>query len=172
MEEIVEHQQGVDHHHHGIGKMAIVGGGVRERLDRPHHVVAPEADRAPGERRQTGDLERSIGAQQLGQVRERRFFSFPSHPRAIIQQPLDHATMVAIHRRRFGGQERVSCPALAALERFEQEAVRAPLQLGERGDRRVAIEHDLASQWNPGAPLPGGIAAPLEGVRHLGVASR
>ena len=42
-----------------------------------------------------------------------------------------------------GCQEGVTRPALSALQRLEEKAVRAPMQLGEGGDGSIAVEDYL-----------------------------
>src|SRR4051794_11109820 len=52
--------------------------------------------------------------------------------------------LVAEHFIRIGRQEGIPGPALTSLERFQQESVRAAVELRESGDRRVAIQYDLS----------------------------
>lgn len=47
--EVVEHEQGVDHHEDGIGKVAIVRRRVGERLEGARDIVAHEAHCTAGE---------------------------------------------------------------------------------------------------------------------------
>ena len=52
MLEVVEHDEHVGEHQRHVGQAERVRVRLAERLDRAHEVVAEEADRAAGERRQ------------------------------------------------------------------------------------------------------------------------
>ena len=54
MLEVVEDDEHVGEHQRHVGQPERVGVGLAERLDGAHEVVAEEADRAAGERRQVG----------------------------------------------------------------------------------------------------------------------
>ena len=76
-----------------------------------------------------------------------------------------------LHRAAPGGQggqratadERIAAPALAALDRLEEEALPVADQIGEGGDRREGVGHDLAPHRDDGVLL--GQGGELDGVR-------
>jgi hypothetical protein len=81
------------------------------------------------------------------------------------------ASTVAIHFARLGREEGVAGPALAALERFQEESPSAAMQLAERGDRRVSVEHDLSRHRHDAAAAPRLFGESDEAVRHFGGAA-
>jgi hypothetical protein len=83
-------------------------------------------------------------------------------PSTVGGPALAAATPIAEDLARLGGEEGVPGPALPALERFQQEAVRPAVQFGEGGDRSVTIQHDLAGHRHHAA------AARLLGERSEG----
>ena len=166
--QVVEHQQRVGHHHDGVGQVAVVGRRVGERLDRPHDVVAQIAHGAAGEARQPGHVHRRMPAEQAAQVLERGHVGLDDAPAVAGGPARARAPAIAEHLARIGRQEGVPGPALAALERLEQEAVRPAVELGEGGDRRVAVEHDLAGHRHHRAALAGAGGERVEGGGHRG----
>ena len=78
------------------------------------------------------------------------------------------AAAVAEHFARLGGEEGVAGPPLATLQGLQQEPPAAPVQLGERRHRRVAVEHDLPGHRHDTAAEPGLLREPVEARRHSG----
>ena len=85
--QVVEDEQHVGDHQRHVGQPERVGVRLAERLDRAHQVVAEEADRAAGERRQALDRRRLGSGQVLGD-RARRGRA-PSRSR---RRPLSEST--------------------------------------------------------------------------------
>src|SRR5512134_3632066 len=78
------------------------------------------------------------------EVVERGHVVFGQGPTAVGGPALAAPASIAEYLARLGGEEGVPGPALPSLERLQQEAVGPPVQLGEGGDRSVAVEHDLS----------------------------
>ncbi len=151
--EIVEDQQRVCHHDDGVGQLPVVPWGVGKRLDRAHDVVAEVADRAPGESRQPRHDHRRVLPHEAAEVLQWGQVGLRRSPAAAGSPAVADTPPVAIDLSRLGSQKGVARPALAALERFEEETVGASMQLGEGRHRRIAVEHDLAGDWHhPAAP--------------------
>ena len=74
--EVVEDDEHVGEHQRHVGQAELVGVRLAERLDGAHEVVAEEADRAAGERRQVGQrrlaLARDLGGGERVRVAARR----------------------------------------------------------------------------------------------------
>src|SRR5439155_27194 len=79
-------------------------------------------------------------------------------PPGGLPRPALHAPVaVAPHLPGLGSQEGVARPPLPPDERLEQEPEGRPCDLGERGERRVGVEHDLARERHDhAAPLAAG----------------
>ena len=148
MAQVVEDQHRVGHHQRHVGQPERVGVRLAERLDRPHQVVAEEADGAAGERRQALDRRRPVLAAGARRPRRRgraraRCGSAP--PPAAASSPLhseSDAVAPAQQRPRAQADEGVAAD-LALLGGLEQEAGRplglAGAQLEEGRDRRLAV---------------------------------
>ncbi len=147
--QVVEDEHHVGDHQRHVGQPERVRVGLAERLDRADQVVAEEADRAAGERRQPLDRRRPVAGEVLGDGRigVRRV-----HRRAAVLA--QRAVAPAQHRARADADERVAAD-LALLGRLEQEAGSARRlagsQLEEGRDRRLAVvdeagayRHDVA----------------------------
>ncbi len=169
--QVVEHEQRVGHHHHGIGQIPVVGRRVGQRLDGPNDVVAQVAHRAAGEARQPRYVHRRVAAEQPAQVLERRHAGLDLPPAGGRRPARARAVAVAIDLARVGGEKGVAGPALAALERLEQEAVRAPVELGEGRDRRIAVEDNFPGHGHHRAALPGAGRERVEGRGHFAAAT-
>ena len=115
---MVEGGELADHHQGGIGMAQVVGRHAGQPLDLAHHVVAEIPDQPSVQRRQP--VERSASGSGTGGLDGRQD---PLVRRSEPQAP------GGVHRRaarRQRGQgpptdERVAAPALAALDRFEEE---------------------------------------------------
>ena len=128
--QIVQHQQRVGHHHDGVGQVAVVRRRVGQRLDGAHDVVAEESDRAAGEPRQPRHHPPADGA--AGAARCSSGAMSPRPRASPRRRPAGaRAAAVAEHFARIGREEGVPGPALAALERLEQEAVRPRCSLAK-----------------------------------------
>ncbi len=144
--EVVKRNHSVGDHQHGVGDVAVVGRPGAELLQRADDVVAQEAHRAAGE---------------AGQARHRRRLRLPHDGAEVIEWrqavslrlpairggPAIHAAPSIAPRFRWLSREKcVPRPALAALERFQQEAESAAMKPGKRGDRGNGVEHQLRHQ--------------------------
>ena len=124
MLEVVERDERVREHQREVREPDRVRVRRAERLDGAHAVVAEEADRAAGERRQAGDRRLAVALDLGG--RERVGVA------AVGERPAhDAARPVA--------DERPAPDALALLGGLEQEGGPGAAQLEERGDGRLAV---------------------------------
>src|SRR5262245_24253044 len=89
----------------------------------------------------------------------------PSVPRGPF---FDFLAAILPRLARFGAEEGVSGPTLAADQRFEQESERRPVNGGERGDRSQRVGGKLADYWNDSAPCgEAAILVKRSGSRHI-----
>ena len=151
MAQVVEDEQQVGDHQRHVGQAERVGVGLAERLDRAHQVVAEEADRAAGERRQAldrGELEGGRGARRPPRRGRRRRWT------ARRSALGEHAVAPAQHRARPEADERVAAD-LALLRRLEQEAGRA-LGLAARSLRKAetGVSQSSSRRAQTGTTLP------------------
>src|SRR6476620_3542460 len=171
VEQVVQHQQGVDHHEDGVGQTAVVWRGGRQRLDATNDVV-PDIPYCPaGEAGQTWHLDRRVPAHGLGQVVQRSHIGILQLPSGARGPSGALPSLIPKHLGGIGGKKGVPGPALASLQRFEQKSVPPLVKLGERGDRSVAIQQDLMGDGNH----PARASAFREGVvagPHWGAATR
>ena len=124
MLEVVERDERVGQHQREVGQPDRVLVRRPERLDRAHAVVAEEADRPAGERRQVRQRRLALALHLGGGERVR--------VAAVGQAPAhDAARAVA--------DERPAADALALLGGLEQEGRAGAAQLQERRDRRLAV---------------------------------
>ncbi len=82
------------------------------------------------------------------------------------------AASIAEHFAWIGREKGVARPPLAPFERFEQEAVGAAMQLGERRDGGVAVEDHLAGHGDHRAALARTRGEGIERGGHWGAATR
>ena len=171
MAQVVEDEQHVGDHQRHVGQPERVGVGLAERLDRAHQVVAEEADRAAGERRQVLDRGEPEAGEALGDrgVGVRRLAVLPP---CLAEDPVAPAQ----HRARADADEGVAAD-LALLGRLEQEAGRplglAGAQLEEGRDGRLAVVDEACADGDDvalGGELPGLVEARLD--PQLGGVSR
>ena len=141
---VVEDQQGVGDHQNRIRKVPIVRWRRRQRLDRAYDIVAQVSDGPPGEAGEAGDLDRGVLSHGAAKVVQRRHVPLGQLPTCGRRPAFAETAAVAEDLARVGCQKGVAGPTLSALERFEQETVRSPVDLAERRDRCVAVEDDLA----------------------------
>ena len=181
--QVVEDQHRVGHHQRQVGQAERVGVRLAQRLDRPHQVVAEEADGAADERRQPLDRGRPVGGEPLadrgvgvgrGVLAQRRragggTLAAPFRERALAP---------AQDRARAQADERVAAD-LALLGRLEQEAGRAGglagAQLEEGRDRGLAVvddprphRHDVALAGQLARLLQARLEPQLGGVNRYG----
>ena len=164
--QVVEHQERVGHHHDRVGQGPVVRRRVGERLDGPHDVVPEVSHRATREARQPRDVDRRMPAEQAAEMLERRHIGLDLPPTGGTCPAGAGPPVVAEDFAGIGGEKGVSRPPLPAFERLQQEAVRPAVELGERRDRRVAIEDDLAGDRDHRATLAGASGERVEGGRH------
>jgi len=88
----------------------------------------------------------------LGEVADRVVGLTCGVPPGVPRPALDGPAAVAEHFARFRAKEGVAGPALPAYRRFKEKPEGWPGELGERGDRSVRVEHDLAYYRNHAAP--------------------
>src|SRR5207237_1097949 len=156
-EQVVEDDDRVRDHHHGVGYGQRVGGRMRQALHGAHQVVAEVAHRAAREAGQARDRDRRQGAHALGQVADRVVRVAHDLPPArlgpAVDRPAPPAPAAAPHLARLGAQEGVAGPALSPHQRFQQERERGPGDLDEGGQRRVGVEHHLAQHGDHATAL-------------------
>src|SRR6266550_1186499 len=126
-EQVVEDDEAVRDHHDGVRNAQRIGRPPGEALDGADEIIAQVADGAAREPRQPRHGDRGQGPQPQGEVPDR---------------------IVGLARRR---PALAPGPALAAHQRFEQERERGSRDLGERRDRGVRVEHDLADHGHHAA---------------------
>ena len=159
--QVVEHQQGIGHHHHRVGQVAVIGRRVGQGLDGAHHVVAQVAHRAAGEARQPGHVHRRVPAHEAPEMLERREVGRDRVPPFARGPALAGASAVAEHLAGLGGEKGVAGPALAALERLQQESAAVP---GAAWQRRTPACPRRARPGGSPAPSP---ALPRAGGERL-----
>ena len=142
---MVEGEHQLADHQRQVGQAERVGVRLAERLDRAHEVVAEEADRAAGERRQLLRLGDREPAEDLGGRAVRVGDGAARRPRrrGLGQRAVRPAQL----EPRAEAEERVAAePAL--LGRLEQE--RRPgeglAQLQEGRDRRLAVVDEAVAR--------------------------
>ena len=123
---MVEGEHHVGDHQGHVGKAERVGVGLAQRLNRAHQVVAEEADRAAGERRQALDRGRAEAATCTPPARRRdRAPRWTRRGRRRSPPPRSSTPRAPLapaqHRPRAEAEEGVA-PHLALLGRLEQEA--------------------------------------------------
>ena len=170
--EVIEDQQRVGHHHDRVRQIAVIGWGVGELLDGADDVVPEIAHRAAGEAGKTGDDDRRVLPEQSPQVLERRHIGLDHCPASTGRPARALPASVAEHLAGIGRQEGVPGPALPSLERFQQEAVRAAMQLREGGHRCIAVHHHFAGHRHHAGSRPRALGEPGEGRGHRAAATR
>ena len=170
--EIVEDEERVGDHEHGVGQAAIVGRGVGKMLDRSHDVVAEIPHGPAGKARQAGHRDRGMPPQRAADVLQRGDVAVDHVPTRGRRPPRALAVSVSEHFSRVGGQKRVSGPPLAALQRLQKKSVRPPVELGEGGHRRVAVEHHLPRHGHHPARGASALGEGREAGGHCGAATR
>ena len=143
---VIEGDQHVGDHQRHVGEADRVGVGRAQRgLDRAHQVVAEEADRAAGERRQLlglGDLvaaevlgDRAVGVGDLGGPG--RLVVWAGAALVLAQDPVAPAQ----DRPRAEAEEGEAAEA-ALLGGLEQEGGAVASQLEKGADRRLGVVHE------------------------------
>ena len=122
--QVVEDQQRVGEHEHGVGKPQVVPGTPRQPLHVADHVVGEVADGATLEAGKTGHGDRSELGQQPAQRLQRVTVGEPLGPGVAPPQG-DGAVLGAQDRVRVGPEEGIAGPVLAALHGLQQERVGA-----------------------------------------------
>ena len=130
---VVERGERADDAHHGIGHVAVVVGDVRQALDLADHVVAEEAHHPAVQRRQLGDDRRPVRRQEV--LEDGEDAAIGGHLDGQLAGDLDLAVAQQQRGDGIAADEREAAPALAVLDRLEQEAGPVADELGERGDR-------------------------------------
>ena len=117
------------------------GGHVGQPLDLADHVVAEVAHQAAVQRRQLGDHRRPVRRQQVLEHGEDALVA--GHVDG--QRAVDLDPPVAQQQRGDGiaADEREAAPALAVLDRLEQEARAVADELGVGRDRRLEVGEQL-----------------------------
>ena len=147
---VVEGAELADDDERGVGMAQVVVGHVREALHLAHHVVAEIPDQPPVQRRQPRQRRRSEARHHVLDRGQNAVV------RALDAQPtrgLDAPAARRQRRQRAPADERVAAPALAALDRLEEEAVPLPHDVGEAGDRRQGVGDHLAPDRHDGVLL-------------------
>ena len=168
---VVEGDQHVGDHQRHVGQADRVGVGLAERLDGAHQVVAEEADRAAGERRQLVGLGDLVAAEVLGggavgigrlgdAVGSRPRRSAPSrHP--LGQLPVAQRRIARGRKPR--KDQRPSRPCSADSSR---KAGPVAAQLEEGADRRLAVvDEPVADRDHVGASRASSRARSRSGSR-------
>ena len=146
--QVVEHHHGVGDGEAELGQTEVVGLAARQPLEAADDVVTEPADRAPEETGQAG----RHGGRQLGEVvvhepervGDLLALGHAERPAVTRLQHLHRCPTGAHHRPRPHAGEAVGSPLVAAHDALQQEGVRSPPQLGERGHRRVGVREHLA----------------------------
>ena len=139
--QVVECEHHLAHHQRQVGKPERIRIGRAEVLDRAHEVVAEDADRPAGERRQLVAVGKPVAVEQPGDRTVGIVLVGLLDPVALVDgQP---ALRPADHRVRAEAEERVAAeaPLLGGLEEVRGPGadVRIGAQLQERRDRRLAV---------------------------------
>ena len=139
---VVERGERADHAHHGVGQVAVVGGHVGQPLDLADHVVAEVAHHAAVQRRQLGEHRRPVGREEVLERGE------DARRRAARRSGSSPSTSTRPSRStqrgdRVAPDEGEPAPALAVLDRLEQEARRVADELGVGRDRRLEVGEQL-----------------------------
>src|SRR5687768_12471409 len=169
-EGVVENDERIRDHQHGIGHAERVGGRMGEPLDAAHDVVADVAHRAAREPRQPGNRHGGEGPHAVGEVGDRILRRAGRLPARCGRPAVDPGSAIAEDLARLGTEEGVAGPALAADQRFEQERERRPGDLGERRHRRIGVGHDFAGHRHDAAGLRA-LQKCVSGVAHLDFAA-
>ncbi len=169
---IVEHQEGVGDHEDGVGQLAVVRWRVGQVLDGPHDVVAQVPHGAPGETRKPWHLHGRMPPQRPAQMLERCDVALHHLPAGGGSPPGALAAAIAEHLAGIRGQKCVAGPSLTPLQRLEEKTVWSAVQLGERGDGRVAVENDLPGNRQHAAAGTGPLGERREALAHCGAATR
>ena len=130
--------------HHRVGEAAVVGRHVGQALDLADDVVAEVAHRArraaAAGRRASAPGTRASSASSAARMPWSRGHAVGQRRR----RPSTRAVAQHERGRRVAADEREAAPALAVLDRLEQEAGAVADELGERGDRRLEVGEQLA----------------------------
>ena len=141
MAQVVEDEQRVAEHEHGVRQLEIVVGGRRQALHVTDHVVRKVPDGAALEARQTRHGHRLELAEQPAQGFERITVGEPLGAPAAPHG--DPPVFRRQHRVGIAAEERVARPLLTALDRLEEERVGARPEPQVRGQRRVEVGGEL-----------------------------
>ena len=150
---VIERQDGVEHHETGFVFQRLVGLPVllqRHRLEPCRRVVPQVADRAAGEAWQLGNERRTVVGHHLPQHVDERLGIFTRHA-----GPLDDRLAVARPKRdeRVLAEERIPGDLLSSFHALEQKrVVRVLCDLQECGHRREQIGDDLLHDRDERSP--------------------
>ena len=144
---MVERGERADDAHHGVGQRSIVVRRVGQMLDLAHHVVTEEAHHPALQRRQVGHDRRVIGGEDGVERSEH-----PSVERDVgaeVPSGLGDDPVAQVERgHRRVTDEAVTAPALAMLDRLEQEPLAVAHQLQERRHRRLEVGQQFGPHGN------------------------
>ena len=131
------------------GQALVVGGHVGQVLDLADDVVAEVADEPAVQRRQVGEARRPVAGQERLDRGEHALVERDRVGHGAVDGDVE-----AAGREGRGGpaaDERPAAPALAVLDRLEQEAgLVVPAEAGEGGDRRDQVGQQLAPHRDDG----------------------
>ena len=144
--------------HHGVGHVAVVGRHVGQALDLADHVVAEVAHHPAVQRRQLGDHRAAVRRQQRLERGEDALVGRDLVGQRAVELDLRRRAAASVADR-IAADEREAAPALAVLDRLEQEPRAVADELGVGGDRRLEVGRaarvhtgttvcSAASAWN------------------------
>ena len=142
MAQVVEDEQAVCEHEHGVRQLEVVLGPARQLLDVTNHVIGDVAHGPALEARQARDGHRLVSREEAPEGLE-------GAPRldgldAPVGVPYRHAAALGREDHgRLGSQEGVARPFLASFHRLEEEGIRPGAQAQEGGERRVQVRRHL-----------------------------
>ena len=142
---VVEGGQLADHRDDGVGMPEIVGRRRRQPLDLPDDVVAEIADQAAMKRGELIETRRAELVEERLQAGEDAFIA-RNRARKGARGHLDPACPSYQGRGRRASDEGKAAPALAVLDRLEQESGTVPDHGPESPDGRQAVGHELAPE--------------------------
>ena len=160
VKKVVEHQQRIHRHHHGVGQVAIVARRFRQFFKRAHHVVTPETHGAAGKARQPRHLQRLVVAKQFAEMVERRLVVRRDLPHLVrrmshVPRSMSHVAQ-RFHPRAVSTDTLPSAPSRGTNSAPSARRPRA-IRAGSRSRRR-APRRRRTPAYHRRARLPGPMA--------------
>jgi hypothetical protein len=145
---VVERGERADHAHHRVGDVLVVVGDRREAFDLAHDVVAEVPHQSAVQRREFGQHRGAVHREQPFEGGEDPLVARDLHRQGTI----DADDPVAQDQRgdRIAADEREAAPALAMLDRLEQESRAVSDELGVGRDGRLQIAEHLGPHRHHG----------------------